>query len=263
MQARSIPPLPDQPTKKRKSTKLVWVLIFLFIIVLSVLFFRSPISKITSVTIIDNTFTDPVELKTTSGLLEGEPFFLVSEKQVTLRLLDKFPYMKSISLKKQFPGRIEVSIQEYDAVAYELNKDGVVLACLENGTEVRLSKSKKLVLEKPILTNWTEPAAVAMKQELGKKLGNIPDSLLLDISEIRYDPSNSYANRIKLYTRSGFEVVTTVTMLPDKIAYLSGVVETQEPGRITMLEADSYISYTNLAKSDEDASHEDSPTEDE
>ncbi|MGZ9585070.1 cell division protein FtsQ/DivIB [Paenibacillus marinisediminis] len=248
MQVRAIPPLPDKPSKKRKGTKLVWLLVFLFIVILGVLFFRSPISKITEVRFVNNTYADPGVLQTVSGVKKGEPFFRVTEAQAAERIKVQFPYIKDVTLEKHFPGRVDVQLQEYKVVAYELSADGQVMAILENGSDVVLSNSKKFVLEKPLLTNWNEPAAKHLKDELGKQLALIPDRLLADISEICYFPSSSYADRIKLYTRSGFEVVTTISFLPDKIAYLSGVVETQEPGQITMLEADSYISYTNLAK---------------
>lgn len=264
MQSRSIPPLPEQTAKKgtkRKSTKLIWILIALFIVILCVLFFRSSISKITDVSFLNNTYASAEDLMKVSGVAEGEPYFLLSESKVNERLKTKYPYIKQVTLEKHFPGSVTVHIQEYTAVAYELTADGQVLACLENGSDVSISISKKLVLEKPVLTQWSEPEAKKLKSDLGKQLALIPSSLLADISEIRYYPSSSYADRIKMYTRSGFEVVTTVSFLSDKIAYLSGVVETQEPGRITMLEADSYISYTNLAKEENQLDSEDEQSE--
>jgi len=250
MQARSIPPLPNQPSKKRKGTKLKWLLFLLFIVILGVLFFRSSISKISDVRFYNSTYVSSTQLETVSGITEGQPYFMISEKQASERLKEEFPYIKEVNLEKQFPGRVNVYIQEYEAVAYELTADGQVMASLENGSEVALEISKKLVLEKPLLTQWTSPDADQLKSELSKKLAMIPGSLQTDISEIRYYPSSSYPDRIKLYTRSGFEVITTIGLLSDRIPYLSGVVETQEPGRITMLEADSYIAYSNLEEED-------------
>lgn len=265
MQARSIPPLPEHTDKKsvkRKGTKLIWILIALFIVILSVLFFRSSISKVTDVRIINNTYANVEDLMRISRVTEGESYFLISESDVNQRLKAEYPYIKHVTVEKHFPGQVNVYIQEYAAVAYELTADGQVLACLENGTEVLLSKDKKLVLEKPVLTQWIEPDAKKLKGDLGKQLAQIPNSLLADISEIRYYPSSSYPDRIKMYTRSGFEVVSTVGYLTDKITYLSGVVETQEPGRITMLDADSYISYTNLAKEENQLAVADEQDED-
>ncbi|MCM3337087.1 FtsQ-type POTRA domain-containing protein [Paenibacillus sp. MER TA 81-3] len=251
LQARTIPPLPDKPQKKkRKATKLIWLLFVLFIVLLGVLFFRSPISKISQVRWIGEHFVTQANLTETSGLRPGEPFFGTSSSTVAERIQAKYPFVKSVQVDKQFPGLVEVHVHEYAAVAYELTADGMMQACLENGSVVKLDEQLKTVLEKPMLTQWD--GQQEMKSKLSKELANIPKGLLADISEIRFFPSSSYPDRIKLYTRSGFEVVTSVTFLHDKIAYLSGVVETQEPGRITMLKADSYIPYSSLPASEED-----------
>ncbi|MFL1674235.1 FtsQ-type POTRA domain-containing protein [Paenibacillus thiaminolyticus] len=245
MHLRSIPPLPGKPPKKKRAAaKLIWLLSILCIVLLVVLFFRSPISKVTEVRWIGEHFVTKDELGEVSGLKPGEPFFGTSEATISARIQEKFPYVKSVKMVKHFPGVVEVYVHEYAAVAYELSADGQVLACLENGTVVKPSAQLKTVLEKPVLTKWDGQAEV--RGLLSQQLAKIPKGLLADISEISFYPSSSYPDRIKMYTRSGFEVVTTVSALPDKITYLSGVVETQEPGRITMLKADSYIPYSSL-----------------
>ena len=71
----------------------------------------------------------------------------------------------------------------------------------------------------------------------------IPNQLISDISEIIPSPTVSFPDRIKLYTRSKFEVITAVSLLKDKVEYLNQVIETEEPGLITMLEADSYVPF--------------------
>ena len=64
--------------------------------------------------------------------------------------------------------------------------------------------------------------------------------MISDISEILPSPTPSFPDRIKLYTRSKFEVITAVSLLRDKVEYLNQVIEMEQPGIITMLEADSY-----------------------
>ncbi|MCY9540179.1 FtsQ-type POTRA domain-containing protein [Paenibacillus alvei] len=245
MSLRTIPSLPDKPVrKKRMGGRVKWLLLFLLIVLLVVLFFRSSISKIKEVRWIGNHLVNQEQLSSSSGVKPGEPYFGTSASAVEDRIKTQFPFVKSVQVEKQFPGVIEVYIQEYAPVAYELTEDGSIQACLENGSVISLKDKQKLVLEKPVLTQWQGQAV--LKAELSKALAATPRGLLADISEIRYYPSPSYPDRIKMYTRSGFEVVTTVPLLPDKIAYLSGVVESQSPGRITMLKADSYIPYSSL-----------------
>ncbi|WP_229106438.1 cell division protein FtsQ/DivIB [Paenibacillus sp. 1001270B_150601_E10] len=247
LQVRAIPTLPTQPPKKRKSKRVIWIIVLLCLVLLGVLFFRSPISKITDLRFIGNTMASEKQLSEASGLTTGSPYFF-SQEEVAGAIQAKYPFIQSVQMEKHFPGKVTIYVKEFGTVAYELQTDGQVLACLENGSTVILKQEKQLVLEKPLLTNWTDANAEAVKKQLSVALASIPEGLLADISEIKYDPSDSFNDRVKIYTRSGFEVITTVSLLPDKIAYLSGIVETQEPGRITMLQADSYISYTNLLK---------------
>lgn len=252
MQVRAIPTLPTQPPKKRRSTRLIWIIVLLCLVLLSVLFFRSPISKVNDLRFVGNTMAAKEQLSEASGLKSGSPYFFMSEEKIKEAIISSYPFIQSVQMEKHFPGKVTVYVKEYETVAYELKSDGQVEACLENGSVVLLKQEKQLVLEKPLLTNWSDPNGDAVKKQLSTSLAAIPEGLLADISEIKYDPSDSFNDRIKIYTRSGFEVITTVSMLPDKIAYLSGIVETQEPGRITMLQADSYISYTNLSKENGD-----------
>ncbi|MOA64140.1 hypothetical protein D3C78_1901040 [compost metagenome] len=46
-----------------------------------------------------------------------------------------------------------------------------------------------------------------------------------------------------MFTRTKFEVITAVSVLPEKIEALNAVIETQEPGKITMLLADTYVPF--------------------
>jgi len=98
-----------------------------------------------------------------------------------------------------------------------------------------------IAVEKPILTNWD--TGDPNKAILCQTLGSISNELTSDISEIVPSPTLSFPDRIKLYTRSRFEVITSISLLKSKVAYLNQVIETKEPGLITMLEADSYVPF--------------------
>lgn len=251
MSLRTIPPLPNKLVrKKRIGSRAKWLLLFLFIVLLVVLFFRSSISKIQEVRWIGNRLVSQEGLKNSSGVKPGDPYFGTSEDSIATRIQSEFPFVKSVQVNKQFPGVIEIYIQEYAPVAYELIEDGSVQACLENGAVISMKDKQKFVLEKLVFTQWQ--GQTELKAELSKSLAATPRGLLADISEIRFYPSSPYPDRIKMYTRSGFEVVTTVSLLRGKIAYLNGIVaSSQAPGRITMLEADSYIPYSSLPNDNE------------
>lgn len=241
-----IPVLKEKKPKKMKtSRKIIIILVFLFIALLAVLFFRSPISQISEIDFQGNTFTSRNQLLQQGKFAVGDQFFGVSKSTVIERL-EGINSIKLVKVDKQFPGIIKVQIEEYPTVAYELGKDGTLEAILSNGALVSVGSSG-IAVEKPILTQWNpnDPNKIKLSQVLEQ----IPNQLTSDISEIIPSPTTSFSDRIKIYTRSGFEVITSISLFRDKVEYLNQVIETQEPGLITMLEADTYESFSS-AKSE-------------
>ncbi|ANY76448.1 cell division protein FtsQ/DivIB [Paenibacillus ihbetae] len=234
-----IPVLKQDKPKPRAARKIIWILLLLFIALLTILFFRSPISQVTEIQFKGNTLNTKEQLMETSGLRIGEQYFGVDPDEVKQRLA-RLGTIKSAEVVKSFPGEISIVITEYPAVAYELSADGDFQAILSSGTSVPVAASG-IAVEKPILTKW-DPAD-PNKAKLSEVLAEIPSSMTSDISEIMPSPTLSFPDRIKLYTRSKFEVITSISLLRDKVEYLNQVTELEQPGIITMLEADSYVPF--------------------
>jgi len=150
----------------------------------------------------------------------------------------------------RFPGLLIIWVQEYPEVAVEISPAGSLGIVLANGLTVPLPGA--LVPDKPVLTGWNPDDP--NRQALARELGEIPPELLNDVSEIVPDPSNAYPDRIRIYTRSRFEVVTTVSKLKEKLPYLDEIVENREPGLLTLLDADSYTPFSALQTPTEDLS---------
>ncbi|WP_438492300.1 cell division protein FtsQ/DivIB [Paenibacillus sp. IHBB 3054] len=228
----------DKPTKKM-SRKITFILLLLFIALLAVIFFRSSMSRITEIQFQGNKYSTREELLEKSGLALGGQYFAVSNDAVADRLKE-LKTVQEASVEKKFPGLVSISIKEYPAVAYELDQDGVLEAILSSGAAVSVNETG-IAVEKPILTSWGEDDP--HKAKLCQTLASIPNELTSDISEIVPSPTLSFPDRIKLYTRSHFEVITAISLLKDKVEYLNQVIETEEPGLIKMLEADSYVPF--------------------
>lgn len=234
-----IPVLKENKPKRRASRRIIAILLLLFVAILVVLFFRSPVSQVTEIQFTGSTFSSREQLLQASGLKTGSQYFGVSPSKVESQLLQIKSIQKAV-VDKHFPGKINITVQEYPTVAYELGTGGILDAILANGSKVSVNNSG-IAVEKPILTKWS--ASDPNKAELCKVLGSIPNELTSDISEIMPSPTASFPDRIKLYTRSRFVVITAISLLSDKVEYLNQVIETAEPGTITMLEADTYTPF--------------------
>ncbi|WP_168120692.1 FtsQ-type POTRA domain-containing protein [Paenibacillus sp. HB172176] len=235
-----MPVLKEPERKRRGNKKLLAIVILLFMALLAVLFFNSSISKISEIQISGLQYTTNAEVVEAAGIETGDAFFRVSSASLAERV-SKLPEVEKVDVTKSFPGVIKLKVQEYPVVAFELSSEGSWVALLSNGTETVDEENGIRLADKPVLTGWSKEDPV--KKELTAKLAAIPSKQLSDLSEIMPDPSTAYPDRIRMYTRTKFEVITAVSVLTEKIEALNAVIETQEPGKITMLLADTYVPF--------------------
>ncbi|MCA0753831.1 FtsQ-type POTRA domain-containing protein [Paenibacillus sp. N4] len=234
-------PVLKEPGRKRVgSSKLLFILLLLFIAILAVLFFNSSISKISEIQIEGNRFSTQEEIEQAAAIVIGDAFFGTTSGMLEDRVSALAPVEK-VTVTKVFPGVIKILVQEYPVVAFELSDEGEMTALLSNGTTVDASNDQLMLIDKPVLTGWA--ANDPLKGELTKQLAQISAKQLSDLSEIIPIPSNAYPDRILIYTRTRFEVITAISVLKEKIDALNAVIETQEPGKITMLLADTYVPF--------------------
>ncbi|OWA36713.1 hypothetical protein B9G55_01125 [Saccharibacillus sp. O16] len=226
--------------RRRSRWKLWLVLILLTAAVASVLFFRSPLSRIQEIDVEGNVYVDRSAVIEAAGLRIGSPFFSSSASSVEQRIVSNLNAIEHATVEKQFPGKILLRIDEYSPVAYELLKDGSIQALLGSGAAIPL-KDQGLSAEKPMLTEWE--GKDQEKAQLCRTLASIPDSLLSDLSEIMPAPLESFPDRIRIYTRSRFEVNTTISQLKDRLEILGGITETQKPSRVDMVDADRFVPF--------------------
>lgn len=242
--SNNLPILRQKEVKKRSNRKVLAVLLLFFIIILIVLFFNSPFSKITAIDIEGAVYVSQLEVGQALEVQVEDQFFAVNSKVLAERVM-QLPTVKAVDVHKNFPGRIQVVITEYDEVAYALDASGSQTVILANGVEIPILP-EQLTFNKPLLTGWDADDPV--RRQLSEVLASIPSPLLDDISEIKPIPSASYPDRIKLYTRSFFEVVTAVEYLYDKLSYLDEMIERLHSrniydGVLTMLLADTHAPF--------------------
>jgi cell division protein FtsQ len=239
MEDHNIPVLKSEKPSKNGSHKLVYLLIGLFMTVLIILFFRSSISKVAQINITGNQLVSQAAIGQAARVAVGDSYFSVSASSIEQRV-KALKTIDSVKVSKKFPGLIHIDVKEYARVAFALNADGVMEAYLADGSKVSL-KGLSIPMDKPLLSNWKDDDPLMAK--LCGILAQIPSALLSDLSEIKPNPSAAYEDKIKIYTRSQFEVNTTVGYLLEKIPYLSSMINDMKEkdninsGVLTLLES--------------------------
>lgn len=245
-----MPHLAKPKSNRRGSGKVVLLLLALFCAILLILFLRSDLSKIESIDISGTRHTPLPEVGQAIGVAAGDSFFAVSAKTLHERVT-ALPCVKEANVTKKFPGRIVIEISEYPEVAYVLGPDGGLRTLLANGGEVAMIEGEP-VRNLPILSGWEEESELLAK--MAGVLADLPAPLLADISQIKPEPAHAWPDRIRMYTRSYFEVVTTIGLLPDRLDYMRAIIHDYEPGVITMLEANTHRPYEQVGETREDGS---------
>lgn len=246
----------EQKTGKprRKGRWKLWlILTVLAASAASVLFFRSSLSRIQEIDVEGNVYVDRSAVIEAAGLRIGGQFFASSVSSVENRIVSNLNAIEHATVEKQFPGKILLRIDEYDPVAYELLEDGSIQALLGSGAAIRL-KDQGLPAQKPMLTEWE--GKDEEKAKLCRVLASVPEGQLSDLSEIMPMLSDSFPDKIRIYTRSRFEVITTVSLLKDKLEILGAITENQSPGLVELLKADRLIPF---GQTDSDSESEEAP----
>ncbi|PZE22648.1 cell division protein FtsQ/DivIB [Paenibacillus xerothermodurans] len=232
-------------TPSRANKKLLAFLFLFFITLLCVLFFQSSFSKISSIEIQGQELLTAETIGQAAAVKPGDHFFSVSSSTIENQV-QTLPMIESAEVTKHFPGVIRVKVKEFPKVAYQFGENNQPEAILADGSVMAVTEQMNFILDKPILSGWS--GSENLKAELCKTLGSIPSVQFSDVSEIKPDPSESYPDRIKLYTRSQFEVITTIGYLPDKLKYLDSYIANLKEkkintGVLTLLEADTHAPF--------------------
>lgn len=251
-QDKRLPVIRSKKVKNRSNRKLRLLLFIFFIIIFVILFINSSFSRIDTIDIRGNQFLTAEEIGQASQIQKGDHFFAVLSKSIE-RKVKTLEIVESVSVTKKFPGRIIIDVKEYPHVAFQISQDGTKEAILANGLTVPTA-NLNLVIDKPILTGWEANDPIKIK--LSEVLARIPQEQMADISEIKPLPSSAYPDKIKLYTRSYFEVITTVGYLAEKMEYLDHIIadlnsKNINDGELTLLEADTHTPFKSDSETEE------------
>jgi cell division protein FtsQ len=195
-------------------------------------------TRIESIRVHGAQFVDTKTVLTAARLGVGQAYWFV-QPAVVIHRLAQLPTVAHVTMTKTFPSRIDITISEHPLVALELLHRGSasqktvatsrMQGLLATGAAVSI-KSVRDTQSLPLLSGWRDEA---LKRIVCRILAGVPADVIRDISEIRPYASPSYPDRIKLYTRSQFEVVTRVSYAADKLMLLPAYVDAlQRQGKI-------------------------------
>ncbi|MDT3414846.1 cell division protein FtsQ [Brevibacillus aydinogluensis] len=197
-----IPHVKEQRPRRRVNRKLVFLLGLFFLIILVIVFIRSPYSKVQQIQVYGNDIYPAEQVVKNSGLVIGMQFLNVWESDVRTSL-KPLEGIKDVSVERSFPGVIRLHVEEYRRVAFWNGPDGSRYPLLENGRVLKQVNFANRVVDRPLISSWSAPELLP---QLAKALAKLSPGVLGEISDITLTPTAYDKQRVTLYMRDGNEV---------------------------------------------------------
>jgi cell division protein FtsQ len=241
----------QQQRKQKTNRRLISFLSVFFLLILLVIYFQSPLSKVASISVKGNETVDSDKIIELSGITTSSGFWSINTDQVT-NAVESLLQIKDVKVEKKLPNDIVLVIEEHESIAY-LEKDGSYLPILENG-QVLKDKKETAPADAPVLIDWKRDEDIKVMISELKKLS---PGVFNSISEIHHTPGKTDPWLVRLYMNDGYEVIASVRTFSKKMDAYPSIVSQLDENSIGVihLEVGSYFeSYKPLKTEEENES---------
>ncbi|MCP8970243.1 cell division protein FtsQ/DivIB [Ectobacillus ponti] len=227
-----------KPGKKKENRRLVLYLSVLFLLVLVVVYFRSPFSNVSGVHIKGSHYMSKEAAMKIAGITYETSYFLINPADAEQKLQQQ-PTVAKAKVSKRFWHQVDIVIEEYKTAGY-VEREGKLVPVLGNGRMLGALPDRKLPVSAPLLANMEEEAVL---KDLAGELDRMPAGIFRSISEIHLEPKPSDPLRIRLYMNEGYQVMATVRDLANKMEPYPLILQNIKPGEHVLihLEMGAYI----------------------
>lgn len=232
--------LQEKRERRRKRQKQIQYTIFgvlLFVIIIFLLYMFTPISKISNVKIVGNDNVSKSKIEQYINVKSDSRMYTYSTRKAE-NSLKKHELIKDAEVRKHFPNKMTVKVTEYKIVGLVKKKDDYV-PILENGKQLD-SYSGTSTDDGPILDGFKKEKQEKIIQALAKMPANVRSM----ISEIKYDPSDSSQNQIKLYTSDNLQILGNIKTIASKMKYYPQMSQSLKRNDAGELEKSGYLDLT-------------------
>ena len=241
-----------QMRKKKANRRLITLLTIFFLLIFSIIYFQSPLSRIKAIKVEGNSYLTDEEIVEASGIQLNENFWEV-KKEAAVTAIEKNQEVNSAEVSRQLPNTIVITVNEYDYSAY-VQKGKDYYPVLTNGTILK-KKVESIPDSGPLLVSFKEGKAL---QKVIEQLDNLSPEIMNSISEVHYSPRETDPYRIILYMNDGYEVTASGETLAKKMVHYPAIISQlgEEDRGVIDLEVGSYFRAYDTDIEEEGASEE-------
>lgn len=247
----TLPKYKKRVSKQRKNKKLTGLFLFFFLLIAIITFFNSSISRIIDIKISGNELLSVEDIYDKANLNINMQYLFARVSTIEKKILE-VEEVKGVKVKKQFPGKLYIEIEEFKPVAllYKSNKDFIPI--LENG--YLTTKINKMVVDFPLVTKWNDYNQL---EKLAQELTKIKASTLEDISEIRQNPQEHDPLQLLIYSKEGYRIHIPLDKLSSKLNLYPNIIENLKEinpnlGDIYLLESNRFGEFNKSSNNEKE-----------
>lgn len=214
--------------RDKKLRKRLLLLVCLYVIpLMGSIYYISPLSKVSAVTVGQTPITPKETLIESSQIKEQQGLWsqFFNRQQLVHAIEKKNPRVKSATIRLHNWNQFEIQVVEYPEVAY-LVKGNDYLPILENGTI--LQEPRKEVTEgRVILESFTDESLI---METLERYNELPSEIQDAISQIKYAPSKKNEELLTIFMNDGNQVLVGISKLASQMKYYLQVAK-EMPGK--------------------------------
>ncbi|MBC1334199.1 cell division protein FtsQ/DivIB [Listeria booriae] len=206
--------------RKKKLVRHMSIIISIFVLlILITLYFLSPLSKVQRIYVDGNKQVDE-QTVLKEGNLNLDEFVFGLRKAKSADALEQNPLIKKATVELQGLNTLHVHITENKTIGYQ-EKDGKYYDVLETGKLLTTQPKEFPIGNNPIFSNFKNGTVL---KDMVSQLMDLPEGVLLSISEIHFAPTKSDDEHIKLYMNDGNEVSATINTFAEKMSHYPSIV---------------------------------------
>ncbi|MBE6638387.1 MAG: FtsQ-type POTRA domain-containing protein [Ruminococcaceae bacterium] len=227
--------------RRKKSIRIFFMVLFSVMILIMIYVFAKFFFRVRSIDVTCGERYSEEEILQASGVSKDEILFTVDEKEVEDAIQKKLPFIVSVSVKRQYPGTIEIKVTETNADFYVhvsdmcvvLSRELKVLDVVESRVQMELLYGKLL----PVTTPPTRNAVVGeMLEFIDHKDSGFLTALLdtIDVCQMREHINSISAEtrfNIRLDYQGEFEIkLGNTSDFETKLLFAKQIISKFAPG---------------------------------
>ncbi|MBM4764019.1 cell division protein FtsQ/DivIB [Bacillus sp. B15-48] len=213
-----IPKLKEQ-RRKKANRRLIMMLMLFFTLILCIVYFQSPLSKVRTILVNGNETVSSDVIIDRSGITTDTNIWKIN-KEETAAKLEELSEIKTAEVSVSLPNSANIYVNEFKKLAY-LSQENKFFPVLENGEIIQNGQTDDIPVNAPILFGFEEGEVL---DGMVASLETLSDDILSSISEIHHYPSETDLYRILLYMNNGFEVNATIRSFSEKMELYPSII---------------------------------------